>query len=184
MNNCIKRLTDEELLSLATSESQAFGVLYERHEATILAYFMRRTNNPEIAADLAAETFAVALESRRRFKSKKGTVIQWLIGIAKNKFAEFKRKGSVEERAHKRLGLERPSLNDHQLEQIIEISKSPAILNLLASLPDDQKDAIEERIINNKPYNLISEQTGYSSSVIRKRVSRGLAVIKSRLQER
>src|ERR671928_142087 len=50
--------TDEDLLVANTPE--AFGEFYDRHARTVLGYFARRTRDPEVAADLTAETFASA----------------------------------------------------------------------------------------------------------------------------
>ena len=58
--------TDDELLS--SDDPEAFGVFYDRHVKSLLGYFARRTREPEVAADLTAETFASALVARRRFK--------------------------------------------------------------------------------------------------------------------
>ena len=44
-------------------------MFYDRHIRGLLGYFARRTNDPEVAADLAAETFASALVARRRFRA-------------------------------------------------------------------------------------------------------------------
>jgi DNA-directed RNA polymerase specialized sigma24 family protein len=44
----------------------AFGQFYDRHVASVLAYFRRRTGDGELAMDLTAETFARALEARPR----------------------------------------------------------------------------------------------------------------------
>jgi len=52
--------SDAELLLAARTCSEAFGVFYERHFASVLAFFRRRTAGPEEAFDLAAETFAAA----------------------------------------------------------------------------------------------------------------------------
>jgi DNA-directed RNA polymerase specialized sigma24 family protein len=57
--------TDEELL-LARS-SAAFGEFYDRHARVAFGYFARRTRDPEVAADLTAETFASAIVAQRRF---------------------------------------------------------------------------------------------------------------------
>ena len=46
--------TDEELL--ASHDSEAFGVFYDRHVRALLGYFARRTRDPEMAADLTAQT--------------------------------------------------------------------------------------------------------------------------------
>ena len=58
--------TDEDLLG--SDDPDDFGVFYDRHIRALLGYFARRTGDPEVAADLAAETFASALVARRRFR--------------------------------------------------------------------------------------------------------------------
>ena len=45
-----------------------FRELYDRWAERLLAYFYRRVVDAEVAADLLAETFAVAFERRRRFR--------------------------------------------------------------------------------------------------------------------
>src|SRR5215218_9470174 len=47
--------SDDELL--ASLEPGSFPVFYRRHVEDLVAFFMRRTRNAEVAADLAAETF-------------------------------------------------------------------------------------------------------------------------------
>ena len=57
--------SDDELL--ASLEPGSFAVFYRRHVEDLVAFFMRRTRNAELAADLTAETFAAALVARARF---------------------------------------------------------------------------------------------------------------------
>ena len=57
-------MDDDQLLARSARDPEAFGVFYERHERLILGYFVRRLRDPELAADLAAETFAAALMPR------------------------------------------------------------------------------------------------------------------------
>ena len=98
---------DDELLSRARRDPAAFGTFYERHERLVLGYFMRRTRDPELAADLAAETFAVALAASRKYRGDGAPASAWLIGIARNTlFASFRR-SQVEDRARRRLGWSR-----------------------------------------------------------------------------
>ena len=58
--------TDDELLTAGGADG--FAVFYRRHVDAILRYHARSTRNAEVAADLAAETFAAALEAKHRFK--------------------------------------------------------------------------------------------------------------------
>ena len=64
--------SDTELLLAARSFSEPFGVFYERHFASVLAFFRRRVHGPEEAFDLAAETFAAALAAVPRFRPGAG----------------------------------------------------------------------------------------------------------------
>src|SRR5262245_56483610 len=70
--------SDAELLLGARSSAEAFGVFYERHFASVLAFFRRRVCGPEEAFDLAAETFAAALASVPRFQPGPEPAQAWL----------------------------------------------------------------------------------------------------------
>jgi DNA-directed RNA polymerase specialized sigma24 family protein len=62
---------DEQLLARTRGEPRAFGAFYRRHEDRMLCYFLARVGDPEVAADLTAETFAAALVSAHRFRPRK-----------------------------------------------------------------------------------------------------------------
>ena len=56
---------DEALLVAGRRDAEAFGVFYRRRVDAVLAFFLRRTGDRELAADLTAETFAAALSAFR-----------------------------------------------------------------------------------------------------------------------
>jgi DNA-directed RNA polymerase specialized sigma24 family protein len=96
--------TDAELVHAAESDAGAFGELYRRHVSTVHAWFHRRLE--WAASDLTAETFAQAWLSRRSFRDEaNGSVLPWLLGIARNVARESARRNEVETRARRRLGL-------------------------------------------------------------------------------
>lgn len=95
--------TDEQLLAERdpARAGSTFACFYERHEQALLAFFVRRVSDPEVAADLTAETFAEALASRRRFRRMPDG---WLYGIANNLLGRSVRRGRVEDRFRRRIG--------------------------------------------------------------------------------
>src|SRR5687768_11121517 len=97
--------TDEALLLSADLED--FGRFYDRYVRSLLAFFQRRTGDPEAAADLTAETFAAAMVSRQRYRPQADTAAAWLFTIAQHKLADFHRRGAAEHRMRARLGMER-----------------------------------------------------------------------------
>jgi DNA-directed RNA polymerase specialized sigma24 family protein len=88
--------TDEELL--AAGGPDAFDAFYRRHVTSILRYFVTRTRDAELAADLTAETFAAALAGRARYRPEAGAAVGWLFGIAAKKLAFAQRRGYAERR--------------------------------------------------------------------------------------
>src|SRR5690242_18561156 len=105
--------SDAELLS--ATDTRSFELFYRRHFESLLGFFARRTRDPELAADLTAETFAAALTSRKRYRPEKGRGDSWLFSIAYHKLADAQRRGAAEERARRRLGMERIELTDRDL---------------------------------------------------------------------
>src|ERR1700712_3883940 len=100
-------MDDADLLSAAArGDGDAFTAFYRRHDALVLGYLRRRVPEPELAFDLAAETFAAALLSARRYKSESGPATAWLLGIAHNKLLESLRRGRVEAAARRKLRLD------------------------------------------------------------------------------
>jgi RNA polymerase sigma factor (sigma-70 family) len=161
----------------------AFGQFYDRHVASVLAYFRRRTGDAELAMDLTAETFARALEARpgRELLSRDST--GWLFTIARNLLVDSYRRGQVDDRARRRLALDPLVLTDDGLQAIDEaVGRGESELcQLLAELPPAQREAIEERVVEEKSYLEIAAALRCSESVIRKRVSRGLATLRARM---
>src|SRR5262245_9209710 len=98
-------LTDEDLL--CSEDPEAFGLFYDRHVRALLAYFARRTGDPEVAGDLTAETFASALVAKRRFKRDGPPTAAWLWTIASRRLVDFQRRGRVDARMRRSLAMER-----------------------------------------------------------------------------
>lgn len=179
--------SDEDLLVASVRDAEAFGAFYDRHVNAIIGYFMARTRDAEASADLAAETFAAALQGRRRFDPRKGPAAGWLYGIARRKLADALERGRVEDRARRRLGLPRLELDDEALERVIVIAGASAhgarAVAALEDLPADQREAVEARVLAERDYPEIAARLRTSESVIRKRVSRGLAGLRARMEE-
>ena len=69
------RRSDEALLMATAADPRAFAVLYRRHLRHVLAYLLHRTGRPDLAADLAAETFAAALASAEHLPAEQRTAV-------------------------------------------------------------------------------------------------------------
>lgn len=173
----LSEASDEELLRLG---ADAFGEFYTRNERFVLAYFMRRGCDAELASDLAATTFLEALRSRERFRpGDAGDAGRWLFGIASHVMSRHWRKNSADNRRDRKLRNELPTLADTQLKEIEQLSEDAPLMAALAQLPAAQREAIFSYVVAGLSYEEIAEATEANPIAIRKRVSRGLAALRA-----
>ena len=142
----------------------------------MLGYFLARVGDPEVAADLTAETFAAALASSHRFRPRRKPAVAWLFGIARNKLAMSRRRGRVDARARRRLSMAPLVLTDEAIERISDLDHTA--LGLVDDLPDEQQVAVRARVIDERAYPDIAKDLRCSEAVVRKRVSRGLGALR------
>jgi RNA polymerase sigma-70 factor (ECF subfamily) len=173
------------LLGSIPSDPGAFAAFYDRYETAIVGYFLRRTNDVELAADLTAEVFAAALNAAARYRPKAATAAPWLFTIAQHTLARSLRRGRVEARARQRLGIR--DAFELETDQIGAVHAALAgeqwVGQVLEGLPDEQQAAIRARILDELPYPEIADRLQTSELVIRKRVSRGLATLREQMED-
>lgn len=176
------RLDEDALLIAARSGAEGFASFYRHFERPLLGFFMRATGRADLAADLAAETFARALESLVSYDPGRGRADQWLFGIARNVLATSYRRGRVDAAARERLALPKLILDDHATDAISRLSAGQDEAALaLAQLPDAQRRAIETHVLQERDYAEIASELHCSEPVVRQRVSRGLRALRTRL---
>lgn len=156
--------------------------LYRAHATELLRFFVRRTLQPEVAVDLVGETFAQAFAKRARYRGRDDReALGWIYGIARLELRMYFRRGVVERRALQRLGVERPALTEADYERIEELasvaSQRAALVEDLAGLSLEQRQALKLRIVEERPYEEIAGALGITEQTARARVSRALRAL-------
>ncbi|HEX9376883.1 MAG TPA: sigma-70 family RNA polymerase sigma factor [Actinomycetota bacterium] len=182
-----RELDDDDLLVLSGTRADAFGTLYDRHAEALLRWFLRRTFDPETAAELTAETFAQAFVSRHRFRPQGGGAVAWLYGIARHQLSRFRRSGAVAARARRRLGIRERELSDEDYDRIEELMDGEEVRGQVARafalLSEEQREAVNLRVIEGRTYTEVASLTGLTEQTARARVSRGLRRMGALLHE-
>jgi len=169
----------ETFLARSLGDADAFAGFYALYATRVSVYFVRRILDPEVALDLTAETFALALERRRQFRGGSAAEEQgWLFAIARSLLHGYWRKGRVEQAAVARLGLERPSLGTEDIDFLHRQAGLEDLRGRLAealgAVRPDQAAAIRARVLEERDYAAIAAEFRTTPDVIRARVSRGL----------
>lgn len=172
------------LLARSRASPEAFADFYEQMGRQVHCFFATRTEGPQRAVDLTAETFAQAFEHRREFRGASDKqAAAWLWKIAHNELAQHWRSRAVELAAVERLRLEPPALSE---EELLEGERSIAaeelreqIRRALELLPDDQQEVVRLRFVDDLSYEEIAQKLGVSNDVVRTRTSRALRALRS-----
>ena len=129
-------------------------MFYRRYESAVIGYILRRTGKTELAVDLASEVFAEALASRRRYRPEKDSAAAWLFTIAHHVLTDSLRRGRVDARARRRIGIgDAIAYSDDDLERIESlVGQSGWATRLLEALPEDQRAAVHARIVKERSY--------------------------------
>jgi RNA polymerase sigma-70 factor (ECF subfamily) len=170
-------VSDAELLRRARDDPEALGELYLRYGDELYRWFRSRVPESD-ASELAAELFAQVALSLRRFRDEAGgSAAPWLYGIAKNLVRRYHERGRIETDARRRLGmpvraydLDLDSIDDRLSAEAAE----PGLASALDMLPPGQREALELRVIEERPYEEIASTLGCTETAARIRVMRAL----------
>jgi RNA polymerase sigma-70 factor (ECF subfamily) len=163
-----------------------FAAFYSGHLPWVLRWLHAHVRDRELAADLAGEVFASALQARARFEAG-ARPEPWLQAIARNVLIDSVRRGRVEDRARRALGIGPLPLTDDDLARVDELidqarGELPATI-ALAELPPRQAEAVRAHVVDDEDYEEIARRLECSPSVVRQRVSRGLRAMRAAIEE-
>jgi RNA polymerase sigma-70 factor (ECF subfamily) len=179
-NRGLSDLSDAELIVVSVADPEAFWLLYDRWAGPLMSFIYRRVGNPEVAADLLAETFATVFEKRASFRDVGQPGSAWIYTIASRRVARYYRRKTVELNAVQRLGIAVPSLDHESLaafERLVgtEPDVGVPIAEAIGRIPPGEREAVRLRVVDELEYGEIASRLNCSVVAARVRVHRGLA---------
>jgi RNA polymerase sigma-70 factor (ECF subfamily) len=176
------RSTDEQLMRRAQQgDRQAFAMLYERYNGSVLSYLYRMLGNVEDVEAIGQEVFlrAYRFAASYRFPQKFST---WLFTITRNlaiNTARRKKRSPVRNVTELHLEGMEMSSDPYQVaaratddtEKREEIAR---MLKALDVLPADQKEVIVLGVFQDLSYAEMEEITGTKAVTLRSRMFHGL----------
>ena len=140
-NNADTDLTDAAIIVASQRDPALFAQIFDRHWIRVHRYCVSRAG--AAGEDIAAETFRVALDSRRRFDRSRVDAGPWLFGIATNLLRHRLRSETRRVRALARLHLhDEADLADGALDRIEAEALGPEVAAALAQLSPKYRDAL------------------------------------------
>jgi RNA polymerase sigma factor (sigma-70 family) len=171
--------TDAALLRRARRDPDAFVEVCRRHSDELAAWLGGELRDDGIAAELLAETLSEAWFSRGRFRDPgDGNAGPWLFGIARNLVRRLYRDRAIDRRARERLRLPVP---DEDAAAVLDRVAAAQERISLDDLPDDQRRAVELRVLEDLDYAEIGERLQITPEGARTRVFRALGALRTQI---
>jgi len=120
-----------------------FAGVYERYFPGIHRYIAGRLGR-DVADDIAADTFVIALRKHDGFDARRGPVVAWLYGIATNLIAQHRR---TEQRRYRALArVKARPLTGEQEDRVVSSvaaeDMQPRLAAALARLSPEERDVL------------------------------------------
>lgn len=159
---------DHHLIArICQCDEHALELLYARHGALVYAVALRITQNQAVAEEVVQDVFHAAWQSAASFLPS-GTVVHWLLGIARHRAIDATRARGF------RAAARWASFDDWSLpaaEQFDYLAEQLMVRDALGALPKAQRQVIE-----------LAYYGGFSCAMISEQLNEPIGTIKTRMR--
>jgi RNA polymerase sigma-70 factor (ECF subfamily) len=176
-------LNDEALLAgMAAGDPQAAASLVRRYQARVYGLALTIVGVPATAEDVAQEVFLRAWRFAGGYDPRRGTVLTWLLTIARNASLDMLRMSRdrpYEPESLPAILLAQDAGDDEQVGRLDDVER---IRCALRTLPDEQASAVVLATFYGMTAREIAERAGVPLGTAKTRIRLGLARLRNHLE--
>jgi RNA polymerase sigma factor (sigma-70 family) len=171
--------SDDELAErLRAGDEKALRTAYERHGAAVLYLAQRLLGNRADAEDVTQMTFVAAWTGRDGYDPQRGTMLSWLLGIARRKVVDRLRSAARDDRTTETVRTRLARTDDRETpERIVD---RLVVADELGRLPEEQRRTLELAFFDDLTHPQISAVTGLPLGTVKSHIRRGMASLRRR----
>jgi RNA polymerase sigma factor (sigma-70 family) len=160
----------------AAGETDAFGLLFERHVRSVYNYCFRRTGDWSQAEELTAIVFLEAWRRRGDIRLEREDALPWLLGVATNLVRNLRRTHRRYRSAIERLPRERVADFAVDIDERLDDERQMrAVLRALGKLPRGDRDVLALCVWEGLSYEAAALALEIPVGTVRSRLSRARA---------
>jgi RNA polymerase sigma factor (sigma-70 family) len=170
---------DQELAEhFRGGDEHALRIAYDRFGGAVLHLAQRVLGNRSDAEDVTQATFVAAWQGRQTFDPDRGSLLSWLLGIARRKAVDRIRTAVRENRITETIrALPEPAAPAETPERIVD---RLVVADELAQLPAEQRRTLELAFYDDLTHPQISAVTGLPLGTVKSHIRRGMANLRRR----
>ena len=173
--------SDAEVIGRSLDEPEAFGLIYDRHAATVLRFLGRRVG-ATAAEGLLGELFRIAFERRKTFDASRVNALPWLYGIGSNLLLKHRRGEARRLRASARMAADDAADRRASAAALDAHLLFPRVADAIEALPDGEREALLLFAWEDLSYQSVAEALELPIGTVRSRLNRARAHLRELLE--
>ncbi|PYN52764.1 MAG: RNA polymerase subunit sigma-70 [Candidatus Rokuibacteriota bacterium] len=174
--------SDAEVIGRSLDQPEAFGLIYDRHAATVLRFLGRRAG-AEVAEGLVGELFRIAFERRKTFDTSRASALPWLYGIGSNLLMKHRRGEARRLRASARMAAADEAVDRRASAGALDARLLfPRVADAIEALPDSEREALLLFAWEDLSYQSVAEALQLPIGTVRSRLNRARAHLRELLE--
>ena len=175
----------EAMARVTTGDALAFQELYDAHADAVFSVAMSLLRDEHDARDVLQEVFLKVWNASEMYDPVFGKVVSWLLTITRHRCLNRIRSSQRRGAAHDASARDTETLATAPEESgahLLRRETATAVHTALASLPEEQREAIELSFIHGLTHEEAAARLDAPLGTVKARIRRGLARMKEQLQ--
>ncbi|MBM4017992.1 MAG: sigma-70 family RNA polymerase sigma factor [Planctomycetes bacterium] len=161
-------MTDADLVrAIQAGDQTALETLYQRYLPSIWRYaFSQLSGNAAAAEDVASETFLAAVRQIGRLAPEGGSVGGWLIGIARHKAQDLRRKAARLAAALDQGAADAAAAAETPAAALETAELRACVGRIMDGLDDEERQILEWKYLDDLPVRNIAARLGRTEKAV------------------
>jgi RNA polymerase sigma factor (sigma-70 family) len=158
-------------------DAAALRAVYDRYGAAVFHLAMHSLPSAADAEDVAQATFVAAWQARRTFDPARGSLLGWLLGIARRKTVDHLRDAGRQHRLTQAVGRQPEPAGEAGPDRVVD---RLVVADELGRLPAEQRRVLQLAFYDDLTHPQIATVTGLPLGTVKSHLRRGMARLRRR----
>ncbi len=171
------------VVAIGRWREDALAEVYRRHGGAAFALARRLLNDRELAEEILQEVFLRLWNTPERFDSERGSLRSFLLAQIHGRSVDLLRSETARRRREEREARESTSFGDDIEREVIDLTVSEKVKEVVAALPTDERQAIELAYFGGHTYRQVAVMLKAPEGTVKSRIRSGLRRLRTDLAE-
>ena len=171
------------VVAIGRWQEDALAEVYRRHGGAAFALARRLLNDRQLAEEVLQEIFLRLWNAPERFDPERGSLRSYLLAQTHGRAVDLLRSETSRRRREEREARESPDFGDDIERQVIDLTVSEKVKEVVAGLPADERKAIELAYFGGHTYRQVAVMLEAPEGTVKSRIRSGLRRLRKDLAE-